>query len=355
MKCPNCFNEIDPKLSECPFCGNVNLMTFELPVLKEEDINNYDGDEKEQSITSVSFDDDGNMEEKNEIFKSDEESLEKDENNIFSEENIDEEVVPKEEDFVGIDKIEPEKKDEFEKTLPDRKKFVSIGLIVVALILLLCLGYFMLFQNNKEEAMSEVDIEVVLTEYREDSKDSKLEKILDSISKKDELEKAQNITKETVSKWIEEDLNKEFEAELDLNNAIDKEKNLLNSIYNYRLKSNSESLLNPSDYSKLLNDIENYRKNNSRYYNALKYYDEGKYNEAYKELLRISSTNVYYKKSQELKKEIISTLIDNLKQEISDLKDKEEILKHFESYCEKYSNVPLNTDDGYVALYNQYK
>ena len=173
----------------------------------------------------------------------------------------------------------------------------------------------------------------------------------------EKLETIQNKTKELFMKWINDDLGKEYDSELDFNSAVDNERVMLNAIYNYHLKNNSDSLLKKEDYSDLLNEIENAKKNNSRYFNALKLFNEDDYNESYKELSRISSTNVYYKKCQELKKKIVNEILDRLKNDLEKLKDanKEELLAIFQVYCENYDSVPLNTDDGYVALYNQYK
>ena len=108
----------------------------------------------------------------------------------------------------------------------------------------------------------------------------------------------------------------------------------------------------------LLNIIENTKNGNGTYFKAEKLYNEKAYNEAYKELSKISSTNKSFEDAKALKKKIITEILAMLKAEIdkiSGVASNDEIKELFTTYCDLYNNVPLNTDSEYQALYSQYK
>ena len=413
MKCPNCFNEIDRNLSECPYCGNVNLATMKLPVLKKdaeqkqdekdainEKINedlvsfledkgldkNYDeevNDFKDETIPIEANDSENPFKEKiNESFDNvgissqiDDYSFDDnrdDESNISSEKvdseessviesnesnlpELDEEAAKKEAEILK----EAAEEQEFEKKLPMRKRVISTALIAIALLFIAFLIYFMVTGKGDDYSkFSLSEVEVSLNEYYKESNDSKLEKVLSTIDNEEQLSQAQEKTKEIVTGWINENLDREFTTETDLNTTVDKYRTLLNGIYNYQGKDNSYSLLSKEDYMDLLNIIENTKNGNGTYFKAEKLYNEKAYNEAYKELSKISSTNKSFEDAKALKKKIIAEILAMLKAEIdkiSGVASNDEIKELFTTYCDLYNNVPLNTDSEYQALYSQYK
>ena len=379
MKCPNCLNDIDRNLSECPYCGNINLETFEMPVLKEEEINNYKNKKEEKKEIDINTNLNSEQEETNTnkedfVLESDTEvkplespeataefdfTKEQETINPFSEEEEN-----KETEEIGKVIIKDEQEDaEFAMKLPFRKKLISIVLFIVAVILIVSLVYFMI--NDPNAGKSDFDpneVNNIITDYSNDNDNSKLDKILENINSEDTEKDVQTKTKEIMLKRINDELNKEYDNTTEFNKTVEQLKTTLSTIYNYRLKNKNYSLLNEDDYNELVNNIENMRISNARYFNGLELYESKEYDKAYKELSRISSANTYYNKSQKIKKSIITEILEVIKKDIEKVsgtelteEKKTEIRELFKTYSELYPNVPLNTDEAYIALYNQYK
>ena len=418
MKCPNCFNEIDRNLSECPYCGNVNLNTMKLPVLKKvdkeensDDINNdlvsfleekglehhfdtnndsfdnpfseendnvhnnfvqeedYKGDDIPSLDNNVSekvdinpFDEiEDNVSEEKHFVQEDDYSDGNVSNNkevILGKDNgivLDEEQSLKEAEIIK----EAEEEKDFEMKLPFRKRIISILLIAIALFFIAFLIYSMVTGKGEDYSkFSVTQVEVSLNDYYKQSNDSKLEDVLSKIENEEQLKEAQEKTKEVITGWINDNLHKDFKTETDLNTTVDKYRTILNEIYNYKSKNNSYCLLSQVDYTDLLNTVEKVKNGSGTYFKAENLYKQKSYNDAYRELSKISSTNKSFNDAKELKKKIVDEILELLKADIEKVKataDNEEIKALFATYVELYSNVPLTTDADYVALYNQYK
>mgnify|MGYP002870229347 CR=1 FL=1 len=206
------------------------------------------------------------------------------------------------------------------------------------------------------------DVPEIINSYYKDNDNTKLDKILENINDEDTEKEVQSKTKEAILQHINDELNKEYDNDNDFNKTVENLKTTISTIYNYRLKNKNYSLIKEEDYNELINSIENLKISNNRYFSGQELYEAKEYDKAYKELSRISSANAYYTNSQQLKKKIISEIIDIIKNDVEKMTTEElteekkaEIRELFKTYCDLYPNVPLNTDEAYIALYNQYK
>ena len=255
---------------------------------------------------------------------------------------------------------------------------VAFGCTILAIIIaFLGISYFynndsQLFGNTEGKEDYLFNIDNVLNDYYETLDEASLTGILEKIKDDDdEVVKLQDIIVKKMDVWVDNFKNSDLTTKDSFEKMYSANKKLLNNLYNVSITNSDDidvKLINLSNYKNYIDKIQKIYDDGTPYYEALDYYNEKSYNEAYQMLSYVEEGNVFYDKSRfcmdKIVKDIISLLnndITKIKEGIDSLSESEKIDKYITieeiivTYNLLYDKVKLSDNDVYKSLLEEYR
>lgn len=426
MRCLNCNQVTEGEHLYCPICG-VKMTKDEenIPIIVEEDkrkefidaINNaasvdeIDNDDlpelKDESSEEI------NEENKNEIKEIDDISLEKTRifnmqdddlsltglidkqiNDINNEEDLDKtRIYPVTDKIVNENHEDKENdepvgeldsyssdendNDEFNsnESVTKRKKTLIIALIFTILIIIGGFTALYFFENNSQQEartkLNSSNVEKIFNNYINSNDDKELKELLTDIrDNNEELIKTQKNMNSLLNNYIKKIEDTEYSSINLLTEDINKGKKLLSDIYDITETNNIGTirLVSNNDFKDLNSYLETVLNNAKPYYEALSYYKDKSYNEAYVMFDKVTNDNNYYDKANSYKRTIVEDVLKSIKNDIikmdvdiDSLNDDDKLIKYSQiedviiAYDNLYPDLKLDNNNEYNTLLNKYR
>ena len=432
MRCLNCNQVVEGKFDYCPICGckyddNPQEYTGNYPIIQEEDerkklleiiknsheenielddlpdlktedeieINSFDNnltDNNEDSdYNGVTLSDEYDNDEFDE--KQYEEEIEKTRTiNPFLDQTDDlsltNEIKKQMNDFSfenqhsSLEKIEKDNNniivedEEFnsKKSVNERKNTLIVAFVCMLVIIGVCCVALYKLENDKNEdekiQYSVNDVEKIYNEFINSNNSEELKKILKE--NKNINSSMENIQKEIdrlMNKSVDKLIENEYSSLNSFNNDYNKYKNAFSTIYSITEDNQGTVRLITSDSYKIINDRLNDLDNDAKgYFEALNYYNEKSYNEAYYVFNKVDSDSKFYDKSKKYLEEIVDSVIILIKTDITkmesgieELDDDGKLIRYSQiedviiAYDGLYDNLKLSSNEEYNSLLASYK
>ncbi len=354
MKCYKCGKKIsNGELDVCPYCGAKIK-----DLLDDKTIAINMKDELSQDIYNETFEDEINkqIEEVNEEAK----IL----NDVSSEKIVVDGSILQEESL--LDDLSSD------SSISKRKRtfFLSIG---IALCVVVIIAGILLFIPKKEDHSNDYlkDVENIMNDAYHDGNTEKIQEILEYVADDDnKLNIVHEKSNDIVTVWV--DTYKE--NEIDNSDAFQSEEirliGIVNKLYDYSVTNKNGDIVRlfaVNDYNALIKSIEKIYEDGRTYYEAINYYHSKDYNNAYYFFGRVEEDNLYYQKSKDYQKTIVSDILSILNKDIQKIEinndnlSNEELLKQSAQvidiiigYDSVYENVSLKDNDTYQSLLKEY-
>lgn len=253
-----------------------------------------------------------------------------------------------------------------------RRNYFLIALLGALLVVLSIYFVSTLIKsdNNLDEYDYETKIDIALDEYYVDSKNDydAILSILETVSVKDKaVLRVQEITSEKIDEWLDIYLTSEIKSGKDFLRDTNEYKEKIEVLYENVVFENVR-LIEIKDYNNYINKIDNNYNDSKAFIEAVDFYNDKSYNEAYSLFDNFNEDDTHYEQARSYKEKILKEILKNIKadaekiEKLADNKTDEDKLIVYSQiedvllkYAALYYEIDLKNNDEFMTILNNYR